>query len=920
MIWIRASFFLFCSLIASMPAIAEVTADGTTSTTVTSSDNKNFTIDGGNRPEGGNNLFHSFQDFSVPTGGSADFNNALDIKNIFSRVTGGNLSSIDGLIRTNNANLFLINPAGILFGAGASLNLGSGSFLGSTADSILFPEGEFSAVDLANPPLLTVNAPIGLGIRDNPAPIINRSLTRNMTDNDLVGLEVSSGANLTLVGGDIRFEGGKATVPGGRVYLGGLSTAGEIGINSDGSLSFPEGVERADVSLTNEAFVDVRAGGGGSIDIHARNLNLSKESELLAGIARNMGSPNAQAGDIFIGATERIFLDRGSEINNQVGRNAIGNSGDIEIETGSLLLRNGARLNASINGEGDSGQIRIKTRDSVILENSTDNEDEGARSEIRNRVERNRIGNAGGIKIETDALIVRNGARVNASTAGIGNSGLIEIIARDSVLLEKLNGREGISSIESRVQSRGIGDAAGVEITTGSLTVRDGAFISGTTLGRGDGGKVKIQADSILLEGISSANPNERTSVVSRVGRVSAVGEAAGVGNSGGVEITTGSLRIKDGARINTEIRGVGKAGNITINADTVEIGAGSELSSTTFSESSAGSINIQARDSTTIIGEDSGIFANTQPGSTGDGGTISIGDSSQFAGKLTISDGAQIAVDSQGDGNGGKISVWTRALSLDNQAKLSAETMAGSGGNIDLQVDESIKLKRESTISAQAKEDADGGNININAELIITSLNQNNDIIANANRGAGGNINITAEGVFNIQERPLNPITNDINASSEFGLDGTVSINTPDTSTLQETVETPEIVEPQVLSAKACSVRGESGVSSFNIAGKGGVPPVLTAPLTADAIHIEGKTVTLQPEVDEANVAKTEQTEPKKRKFVTLVEQTESISLEDIVPARGAIILENGDVLLTAYPTPNNVSRTPVKSANCLL
>ena len=148
--------------------LAQVTSDDTVNTQVTENGNTAEITGGETR---GDNLFHSFQDFSVPTGNEASFLNANDISNIFSRVTGGDISNIDGLISANgSANLFLINPAGIIFGEGARLDIG-GSFYGSSASSILFEDGEFSATDLDNPPLLTINAPIGLGFRDEPGDI-----------------------------------------------------------------------------------------------------------------------------------------------------------------------------------------------------------------------------------------------------------------------------------------------------------------------------------------------------------------------------------------------------------------------------------------------------------------------------------------------------------------------------------------------------------------------------------------------------------------------------------------------------------------------------------------------------------------------------------------------------------------------------
>jgi filamentous hemagglutinin family protein len=364
-------------------SLAQVTTDGTVNTQVNQTDNVSEITGGETR---GSNLFHSFQEFSVRPGNQAFFNNANNISNIFSRVTGGKISSIDGLIRANgSANLFLINPAGIIFGEGARLDIG-GSFYGSSASSVLFEDGEFSAVDLENPPVLTVNAPIGLNFRDEPGDIINRSnfglttriLDKNFTIYNSVGLEVNPRQTLALIGGNVVLENiAGITAPGGRVELGGLSEAGTITINNDGSLTFSEGIEKGNISLIKNSQVNVKAGGGGFININANNLLLTEQSQLFAGIAEDSGSINSQAGDITINADKSVKLvsnnsnpnGLGTEINNDVGTplklrnaidnpsNAIGNGGAIKINTGLLEISDEARIFANSYSHGNAGDI-----------------------------------------------------------------------------------------------------------------------------------------------------------------------------------------------------------------------------------------------------------------------------------------------------------------------------------------------------------------------------------------------------------------------------------------------------------------------------------------------------------------------------------------------------------------------------------
>jgi len=482
-----------------------------TSTKVNTVDNLIFTITEGTRF--GNNLFHSFDEFSVPTDGQAIFNNALDVQNIISRVTGGSISTIDGLLTAKgSANLFLLNPNGIIFGSNASLDLG-GSLIATTANSIKFADGtEFSATN-PSASLLTVSVPVGLQFGTFPGRIVNRAqVGQNQVTFRPAGLEVKSGKTLALVGGEVLLEGGNLTAPGGRVEVGSVSSNSLVNLRSTNrgfALNYENADNFQDIHLSQEATIDVTdlgffTGvdiGSGDIQIQGRQVTLI-DGSLLA--STTIGE--ISAGTVSVTASELIELigtsadgDDSTILN--TGTIGSGNAGDLNITTRRLIIRDGAGVATSSlpfdqqNSKGRSGNLTVTASDSVEIIGSSPTVGSSGLS-----VATFTDGNAGNLQITTRELIIRDGAKVSAATSSGGQGGTLTVDASESVEIigTGIGKNDQVIASTLEVSSEGTGDAGNLEITTNNLRLRDGGEIRATSTKAG-GGDIDINAEDIRL-------------------------------------------------------------------------------------------------------------------------------------------------------------------------------------------------------------------------------------------------------------------------------------------------------------------------------------------------------------------------------------------------------------------------------------
>ncbi len=843
----------------------------------------------------GANLFHSFSEFNVGEGQQVYFANPDGIDRILSRVTGNNRSEILGTLGIlGNADLFFINPNGIAFGPNAKLDI-RGSFVASTADSFVFDNGfAFSASNPQSPPLLTINVPLGLQYNGSNGIIQVQGASLEVPSGRTLALVggdiIANGPQLRTVGGRIELGG---LVDPGTVEL--MSNSGILQLSfpngvARGNISLNP--DRFPTDLT------VRGATGGSIALNANRIAIAG-SILRSGINPDTGTPDSQAGDITIDATGTVTISDASSILNTVRPGGIGNAGNISItaqsvsltngtqlqtstsgqgnagnigiqadsvaisgedkdgfssgifsnvqqqavgqggnitiEATSLSLTGGAELASSTNGRGDAGTIALQVSGPVFLDGKTSG---GFTTNVHSDVNPGAVGRAGNVNITAESLSITGEAVVSVATAGQGDSGSINVQVQNALLIDGFN-----SGIVSGLGAGAVGNGGSIQIGAETVVLSNSSLIQLSTSGQGRVGDLTIQARSLILNSggglqTSAFGQGDAGNIFLNISDLvdlsgtSSLGASSGFfsgtretarGRGGSINVVTDRLRIADGAVIGARTLNAFRGGDIQVNANSFELIGGGQILATASSSGQAGDIAIDATDSILIAGFDPTFNARL----------------AQFGRPTVDPAGAASGVFvSTTGGAAGNIRIRADSFSLDNQAEISAEATSNTGGNITLDVPNLLLLRRGSTLSTTAgtaEAGGDGGNIAIDAGFIVAFPTEDSNIAADAFTGRGGNINITTQGIFGIEFRDRQTPLSDITASSRFGINGTVILNTPDIDPIQGAIELPTTFRIPAL-ARGCRTPG-SNTSSFVNTGRGGLPTNPTAPLMADTL-----------------------------------------------------------------------------------
>jgi filamentous hemagglutinin family protein len=715
----------------------------------------------------GTNLFHSFASFNIAFDESANFTGPDSIDNIISRVTGGGSSTIDGLISSDiaSANFYFVNPAGVIFGPHANLDV-NGSFHVSTANYLLLGDaGRFDATNPANS-VLTVAPPSAFGFIDNvPAPIVfegsgSADAQTFLPDFGLAnsGIEVPDGETISVIGGDIDitvgnlFDGSFGDWPvESRIY----ATSGRINL---ASVASPGEVVLTETGIDTGTFSTLG------------NINIDSSS-----IVSTSGDP---AGEVYIRGNQ-LVVDNARIFSNS---NWTMDGGLIDVRLDeSVTVQSDGRIVSASYDEGRAGDIVVTAPDVHITTG-------GKIVTVANYT-----GDAGNIIIQADDVSIdTTQSGITSSTYYIGRAGDITINAANSLSISG----DFYTRISSDAWQGSFGNSGNINITTPTMTM-DGGTISSTINGFGDSGSITLEVntlnmvnESAILNGTSAAGQGGKTTILADESVIimgpygSIKSNSSGSGPAGSIEIETPELILANNSWIQSASFSEGNAGNITINVDRLDMADGGIISTDTifFSSGQGGTITINAAEqismSNSVFAPDVLTSISSSTFGFGDGGTINI--STPF---LTSNNGRIDGLTFFG-GNAGTINLDVGTLTLENGGQINTEsagTSFGSGGNIVVEAD-SILIDGfnassgvMSGIYVSSFGAGDSGSINLQTgDLTVNNASIRSLTAGSGNAGtidiAAATVQVTGGAQIDSTSRELSGLGGDINISgSDF-------------------------------------------------------------------------------------------------------------------------------------------------------
>jgi filamentous hemagglutinin family protein len=703
-------------------------ADGTN--TQVNSEGNQFNITGGTLSGDRLNLFHSFDKFGLDAGQVANFLSSPEIQNILGRVTGGDASIINGLIQItgSQSNLFLMNPAGILFGPNASLNVPA-SFTATTATGIGFGTDWFQAVGENNwANLVGTPSQFAFDIYQ-PGGIAN-----------LGNLTLNPGQNLTLLGGVV-LNGGTLSSPGGNITVAAIPGESRVRISQPNHLLSLEVTPSPDSSLTSQltplSLPELLTGSGAN---HANQVQVNPDGTIaLTGSHSQVPVESGDAvasGNINVtgesGGTVQVLGDRVAVVGANIDASGMNGGGTVLVggeyqgqgpipNASDTFVSRDSMIAADALSQGDGGRVIIWADDTTTFLGTIHG---------RGGVEPGDEAQDGGF-VEVSGkktLIFRGSVDLSAPNGSLGTL----LLDPENIIIVSATGAADDPQLIENNPNPGDPEGAIFAEDGDAETYTISEFFLETL--QGDGNIILEATNDIIIEALDDAELGFEPGT----GEIRFVADADGSGTgsflmqtpqnfiwTGGrpIFISGASIVVGD---IDTGIGfGQNDGGTITLNATNGSIEAGTLYSGTNLEadgpSGSGGAVTVTATGDITVNTIDTSSFSIDS--GTGNGGPITvIGDAGNISVQtLDSSTRVPAGVPGNNAGNGGDILVEALSGSVDTFTILSnAQSLdgtAGTGGNVVVNAGTSISIG--TILDSSSSEPNNGGNVELTGDEI---------------------------------------------------------------------------------------------------------------------------------------------------------------------------------------------------------